>query len=191
MRAREVGAPKGHIPHRVRVFSPISGGAVSPGGVDSCSFKPLPPGIVLAAGDVGQKTQVSARRGSSQGKRRPSLGKKILLVDDDRLILYSVSGALEARGHQVWATDSAEQALTLAREIQPDVVVTDYRMPQMDGISLLKRLKGLALAPRMVVYTGEELPTGPEVHMARELTWVVKVAGHGTLLETLERLLEE
>lgn len=119
------------------------------------------------------------------------MSKKILLVDDDRLILDSLSLVLEAEGHQVWATSSAEQALTLARQIGPDVVVTDYRMPQMDGISLLEQLKELAPVPRMVVYTGEAPPPGPAARPTRAMTWVVKVTGHGTLLEALARLLED
>lgn len=123
--------------------------------------------------------------------RQPNLSVKILLVDDDPLILDSVSGALEAKGYQVWATESAERALTLARQIQPDVVVTDYRMPRMDGVALLERLKESALAPRGVVYTGEAPPPAARIRRAAELHWVVKVAGHGALLETLERLLED
>jgi CheY-like chemotaxis protein len=81
------------------------------------------------------------------------LGKKIVLVDDDRLVLQSVLAALEASGYRVWATDSTEEAVELTREVEPDVLVTDYRMPLMDGVSLLERVRELAVVPLMLVYS--------------------------------------
>ncbi len=76
------------------------------------------------------------------------------MVDDDRLVLLSVSDALEASGYEVWATDSTEEALALTAEVEPDVLVTDYRMPGIDGVSLLLRVRELAAVPLMLVYSG-------------------------------------
>ena len=77
------------------------------------------------------------------------MGKTILLVDDDRLVLESVRAALEANGHQVWVTESAERALRLALALEPDVVVTDYRMPAIDGLSLIRELVKRTPTPQM------------------------------------------
>jgi CheY-like chemotaxis protein len=118
------------------------------------------------------------------------VGKKIVLVDDDHLVLLSVSDALEASGYQVWATDSTEEAVELTREVEPDVVVTDYRMPLMDGVSLLERVKELAVVPLMLVYSATTPPRGGRPQGMREVHWVAKSAGHGALLGKLRDLLE-
>jgi CheY-like chemotaxis protein len=118
------------------------------------------------------------------------LGKKIVLVDDDRLVLESVLAALEAGGYEVWATDSTEEAVELAREVEPDVVVTDYRMPLMDGVSLLERVNELAVVPLMLVYSATPPPREAVSQRIREVYWVAKTAGHGALLGKLTDLLE-
>jgi CheY-like chemotaxis protein len=118
------------------------------------------------------------------------LGKKIVLVDDDRLVLESVLAALEASGYQVWATDSTEEAVELTREVEPDVVVTDYRMPLMDGVSLLERLKELAEVPLMLVYSATPPPQERLAQRMRNVHWVAKTTGHGALLGKLTDLLE-
>lgn len=116
--------------------------------------------------------------------------KRVLVVDDDQLLLESVASALKASGYAVWATDSVERAITLAGEIRPDVVVSDYRMPGMDGISLLARLRAMSEGPRMVVYSATPLEGKAELARLR-VTWVAKTARHGSLLGTLEELLDE
>ncbi|UCF21322.1 MAG: response regulator [Gemmatimonadota bacterium] len=118
------------------------------------------------------------------------LGKKIVLVDDDRLVLQSVVAALEASGYQVWATDSTEEAVQLAQAVDPDVVVTDYLMPRMDGVSLLQRMQELAVHPLMLVYSSTPPPLERLPQQMREVPWVAKSTGHGALLRQLIDLLE-
>jgi CheY-like chemotaxis protein len=124
------------------------------------------------------------------GKVGLRLGKKIVLVDDDRLVLQSVSAALAASGYQVWSTDSTEEAVELTREVEPDVLVTDYRMPLMDGVSLLERVKELAVVPLMLVYSATPPPGGRLAQRVRGVHWVAKTTGHGALLGKLTDLLE-
>ncbi len=111
------------------------------------------------------------------------------MVDDDLLVLQSVSVALEASGFEVWATDSTERAVELSREVEPDVVVTDYRMPGMDGLSLLERVRELAAVRLMLVYSATPPPDRLTQGM-REVHWVAKSAGHEALLAKLSDLLE-
>ncbi|UCC81819.1 MAG: response regulator [Gemmatimonadota bacterium] len=115
---------------------------------------------------------------------------KIVLVDDDRLVLQSVLAALEASGYQVWATESTEEAVELTREMEPDVVVTDYRMPLMDGVSLLERVRELPVVPLMLVYSATPPPRELLSERMSEVSWVAKTAGHGALLGKLTDLLE-
>ncbi len=65
----------------------------------------------------------------------------IALVDDDRNILTSVSIALEAEGFEVRTYSDGAAALTALSASPPDLAVFDIKMPRMDGMELLRRLR--------------------------------------------------
>ena len=66
---------------------------------------------------------------------------KIALVDDDRNILTSVSMALEAEGFEVETYNDGQSALDAFEKRLPDMAVLDIKMPRMDGMDLLQRLR--------------------------------------------------
>ena len=66
---------------------------------------------------------------------------RIFLVDDDRNILMSVSMALEAEGFNVETFNDGEAGLKAILENKPDLVVLDVKMPRMDGIEVLSKLR--------------------------------------------------
>ncbi len=65
----------------------------------------------------------------------------IALVDDDRNILTSVSMTLEAEGFQVRTFTDGESALQGLTQRPVDLAVLDIKMPRMDGMELLQRLR--------------------------------------------------
>ena len=65
----------------------------------------------------------------------------IALVDDDRNILTSVSMVLEAEGFEVRSYTDGASALTALSQTQPDLAILDIKMPRMDGMELLRRLR--------------------------------------------------
>ena len=65
----------------------------------------------------------------------------IALVDDDRNILTSVSMVLEAEGFDVRTYTDGASALTALSQTQPDLAILDIKMPRMDGMELLRRLR--------------------------------------------------
>jgi two-component system response regulator ChvI len=71
----------------------------------------------------------------------------IALVDDDRNILTSVSIALQAEGFAVRLYSDGDTALKALIENQPDLVVLDIKMPRMDGMEVLKRLREKSQVP--------------------------------------------
>ena len=65
----------------------------------------------------------------------------IALVDDDRNILASVSIALESEGYRVQTYTDGASALDGFQQAQPDLAILDIKMPRMDGMELLRRLR--------------------------------------------------
>ena len=66
---------------------------------------------------------------------------RIALVDDDRNILTSVSMTLEAEGFEVETYNDGQSALDAFSSKMPDMAVLDIKMPRMDGMDLLQRLR--------------------------------------------------
>ncbi|MEI4260855.1 response regulator transcription factor [Roseovarius sp. D0-M9] len=72
---------------------------------------------------------------------------KIALVDDDRNILTSVSMTLEAEGFEVETYNDGQQAFDAFSKKLPDMAVLDIKMPRMDGMDLLQRLRQKSQMP--------------------------------------------
>jgi two-component system nitrogen regulation response regulator NtrX len=66
---------------------------------------------------------------------------KVLIVDDEKSILETLTGIIEDEGHEVITASSGEKALTLFSESSPDIILMDVWMPGMDGIETLKSMK--------------------------------------------------
>lgn len=71
----------------------------------------------------------------------------VALVDDDRNILASVSMALEAEGFRVHTYTDGAEALTALERLPPDLAILDIKMPRLDGMELLKRLRQKSSMP--------------------------------------------
>ena len=67
----------------------------------------------------------------------------ILVVDDHELNLKLVREILTARGYEVMAAARGEEALKLARERRPALILLDMQLPDIDGLEVLKRLRSL------------------------------------------------
>jgi CheY-like chemotaxis protein len=68
-------------------------------------------------------------------------GNKILIIEDNLLNLELATDLLEANGFTVASAPTAEEGLELARELEPDLVLMDFGLPGMDGLSATKNLK--------------------------------------------------
>ncbi len=71
----------------------------------------------------------------------------IALVDDDRNILTSVSIALQAEGFVTRLYSDGETALKVLIDNPPDIAILDIKMPRMDGLELLRRLREKSMVP--------------------------------------------
>lgn len=78
-------------------------------------------------------------------------GARILIVEDDRSLNDLLVEELEAEGWTVDAQHSAEAALKIIDEFEPDLVVSDLQLPGMDGLALLEQLRARHAAPAVLM----------------------------------------
>jgi two-component system response regulator ChvI len=78
------------------------------------------------------------------------------LVDDDRNILTSVSIALEAEGYRIMTYTDGASALDGFRTTQPDLAILDIKMPRMDGMETLRRLRQKSDLPVIFLTSKDE-----------------------------------
>jgi CheY-like chemotaxis protein len=93
-------------------------------------------------------------------KTSPSSNPNILLVDDNRDGLLVRRSLLEELGYRVQIAISAEEGLKLFEAASFDVVVTDYRMPRMNGAELIQRIRKLDPNARVILLSGFVEPLG-------------------------------
>jgi DNA-binding response OmpR family regulator len=86
-----------------------------------------------------------------------SVGKTILIVDDDFEIIESVRYALEGEGYHVVIARDGNQGLALAEREDPDLMILDMMMPKRSGFLVLEKLRRLRDEPLPVIMiTGNE-----------------------------------
>jgi DNA-binding NtrC family response regulator len=78
---------------------------------------------------------------------------RILVVDDERLIRWSLEQQLSRDGYGVRLAETAAEALQAVRAAPPDLVLLDMRLPDADGVDLLERLRALDPACAVIVIT--------------------------------------
>jgi len=84
------------------------------------------------------------------------MAETITLVDDDKNILTSVSIALEAEGYKVTTHTEGQAALLAMTDRAPDLAVLDIKMPGMDGMELLNRLRRVSTVPVIFLTSKDE-----------------------------------
>ncbi|MFO7752518.1 MAG: response regulator [Desulfobacteraceae bacterium] len=79
---------------------------------------------------------------------------KILLIDDEEANVRLLAMSLKSDGYEVSMAYSGEQGLELFREQAPDIVITDIKMPGMDGLEVLKKVKEISPETEVIIITG-------------------------------------
>jgi PAS domain S-box-containing protein len=82
------------------------------------------------------------------------MDERILIVDDEEDIRVVLGISLSDLGYEVFAAENGEEALRILREVNPPIVLTDIRMPVMDGIELLRKIKQEDAETEVIMITG-------------------------------------
>jgi two-component system response regulator GlrR len=116
---------------------------------------------------------------------------RILLVDDDPGLLRLLSIRLHAEGYEIEAVESAEAALGALPVFRPDLVITDLRMDNMDGIGLLKEIQRRRPGLCVLLLTAHgTIPDAVEATQSGAFGFLTKPVDKKQLLEHVERALK-
>lgn len=117
---------------------------------------------------------------------------RILAVDDSKLMLQIVTLTLTNAGHDLLQAEDGDNALKLASDNEVDLIITDVNMPNMDGITLVKKLRELPqhkATPILLLTTESEHEKKMEGKQAGASGWIVKPIDPEALLETVTQVL--
>ena len=87
------------------------------------------------------------------------MSETILLVDDEEMILDSLSAILSKEGYAVDCARSGDEALNILKEKRYDLVITDIRMPGISGLDMVERVRGFTPTAQGDGYHGVRLPS--------------------------------
>lgn len=116
----------------------------------------------------------------------------VLAVDDSASMRQMVSFTLKGAGYDVVEAADGVEALTMAQGQSVDLVVTDVNMPNMDGITLIKELRGLPaykFTPMLMLTTESGSEKKQQGKAAGATGWIVKPFNPDQLLATVKKVL--
>ncbi len=117
------------------------------------------------------------------------MAQSFLIVDDDERICRSLSDALTGPGESVTTAPSAEAAIQVIGEIDPDVALVDVRLPGMDGLELLRLLRERSPNIAVIVMSAyEDLPTVAAAMRDGAVDFLVKPLDLHVVREVIARI---
>jgi DNA-binding response OmpR family regulator len=114
---------------------------------------------------------------------------KVLVVDDDAHILRLYKEELEEEGYDVVTASTGKEALERFEQEEPDLVTLDILMPDIDGISLLRRMK--ELRPRMPIIMSTAYDYRDDFAVWASEAYLVKSADLTELKSMVKKLLSK
>jgi len=120
------------------------------------------------------------------------MAKTILAVDDSSSLRQMVAFSLKAAGYQVVEAVDGQDGLDKARQQTVDLVLTDQNMPKMDGLTLIKSLRGLpayAKVPILMLTTESSEDMKSKGRAAGANGWLVKPFDPQRLIEVVKKVI--
>ena len=120
------------------------------------------------------------------------MDRRVLVVDDDPAIRGSLADALADDGVTVTVAESGERALAVFAAATPDVVLTDVRMADLDGLALLRLLRERAPTVDVILMTAyDDMPTVVKAMRGGAVEFLVKPLNLRQLRTVLDRIFED
>ncbi len=116
---------------------------------------------------------------------------RILIVEDDQIVLEQLSGALEDEGYKTARTTTAEDGIARLKKDEFSLVITDLRLPGADGLAIVEQVKKLsASCPVLVITAHASVSTAVEAMRRGAFHYLEKPLSVETLLVEVEKALE-
>jgi two-component system response regulator GlrR len=121
----------------------------------------------------------------------PKRKARLLVVDDDPGLLRLLTIRLRAENYDVEAVESGQAALAALARVRPDLVITDLRMDQMDGIGLLKEIQSRAPGLRVIILTAHgTIPDAVQATQSGAFAFLTKPVDKMELLDQVQKALK-
>jgi len=121
----------------------------------------------------------------------PKRKARLLVVDDDPGLLRLLTIRLRAENYEVEAVESGIAALQALARVRPDLVITDLRMDQLDGIGLLKEIQGRAPGLRVIILTAHgTIPDAVQATQSGAFAFLTKPVDKQELLDKVQKALK-
>lgn len=115
---------------------------------------------------------------------------KILVVDDDRLVLATVTHGLAQAGYEVIDADNGDDAILLARQHRPDLALLDIRMEGKSGFDVAEYLRDVGHTPFVFLSAFSDDATVAKVKSLGALAYLVKPLEVGQIVPTVDAAFE-
>ena len=115
---------------------------------------------------------------------------KILVVDDDRLVLATVAHGLSQAGYEVIDADNGDEAILLARQHRPELVLLDIRMEGKSGFDVAEYLRDYCHIPFIFLSAFADPDTVAQVAALGAVAYMVKPLDVGQIVPTVDAAFE-
>ena len=145
---------------------------------------------VPTPGDIAK-----ARQSPSRPDARPSAGEvpppptrsRVVIAEDEALIRLDLKETLDELGYEVVGeAGDGERAVALARELRPDLVILDVKMPVLDGISAAERIAAARIAPVVILTAFSQRDLVERARDAGAMAYLVKPFSSTDLMPAIE-----
>lgn len=120
-----------------------------------------------------------------------SQGEKVLVIEDERLIRLTLRDRLEREGYRVLEAENGEAGIRTAEEEEPDLVLLDFRLPDTDGVEVLRALRERNPDTAVILMSAfSTIESAVEAIKLGAYDYLNKPVDHGHLLSRIEKALE-
>ena len=116
--------------------------------------------------------------------------RKVLIIDDETDLQELIKDVLEEKNYQVFCASSGADGILLNEQKNPDLIILDLRMPEMDGIETLRNIRNADDSVIVVILTGYGCPD--TIRDATDLNvseYLSKPFGNSELLDIIDKAL--
>lgn len=117
---------------------------------------------------------------------------RILVVDDELLIRDLLYDFFSSRDHQIVLAETARKALDMLKSEEVDLILTDLKMPDLDGMEFIRQARDLSEDTPVIIMTGfPSIDSVIEALRMKVSDYITKPFNINRLFETIQRVLEE